>query len=93
VYYPASGIDVLRVVAACCPYRLILVDTDENTLGQTEEQLSKIGIKPDKVETYQEDRRDIRFVFNGKNRLVTEIMADARTVNLKELGINQVDVL
>lgn len=93
VYYPASGRDVLRVLVAYDAEELILVDDDEQHIGESEEQLKKIGIQPEVTISSEGNRRELIFDLEGKKRKIVEVNGDARVLTPDKLGVNQIDVL
>jgi len=66
VLYPASGPDVANVLIATHATKLILVDTDDHT-GNIIKEIKDIGGEITKV-SYSENKREIDFNWEGKNR-------------------------
>ncbi len=93
LYYPASGRDVVRVLLAYDVEHLLAVDTED---PKTEESLKRLGIKVKVSEQSRLGRLEkiLRFNLAGKKRQITQIVGDARGVQVRNyLGSETADIV
>lgn len=91
LYYPASGLDILRPLIAYNTTRLILIDSMNNYHQTVKSVLSKTGIQYD--ESTEGNKLTLTFNFLGKNRTIEVIEGDARKYSLSDFNLPSVDVL
>jgi hypothetical protein len=91
LWYPASGVDVLRAAFAYDVLEAVGID-DQYTIDNLRSKLAQGGFEYDIV-TDDAEKFVVKIKDGNKTRQITVLNADARLVSPQDAGMQQVDIL